>query len=151
MLKTMVINDFVRLFNNCYLYANLTIFKPTWFSRDSNASSLLSHPENDPIRVQDEFNDFAISNYLRALNLYPGPNFPGGTSNAKVEEPAPKKYYMLPIIKDFSVKVSFDRLALLSLLDRYQNRYRLFERVSFRFVKISALCLTPFFSNAEFF
>ena len=44
-----------------------------------------------------------------------------GNHILKVDEPNPKRYYILPIIGSYTVKISFDRLALLAVLDRNKN------------------------------
>lgn len=85
--------------------------------RESNTSSLLSHQDIDrSMRIPDE--DYSILPVQWRTHPFYAPHL-SGTSIVKVEEPAPKKYYMLPIVRSYAVKVSFDRLKLLALLDRY--------------------------------
>ncbi|XP_066911070.1 pecanex-like protein 1 isoform X2 [Clytia hemisphaerica] len=103
--------------------------------RESNASnsllndstSYLSQLDNDPLRILND--EMTIPTRWRYDFQSQRSNFSGATSTVKVEQPAPKKYYMLPIIRDYSVKVSFDRLALLSLLDRNKNHVQAFLSV----------------------
>ena len=80
------------------------------FFRESNASNSFLNDSNSLLSQLEN----GIFN--RELGL----GIPARWRNKnKVEQPAPKKYYMLPIFGEYSVKISFDRLALLSLLDRY--------------------------------
>lgn len=89
--------------------------------RDSIGSSL-SQQDLDP--VLRELTSQLSGTPLRWRN-HSNPFFTGQFGENKlvirVEEPTPKKYYMLPIIKSYSVKISFDRLALLAILDRNKN------------------------------
>ena len=47
-----------------------------------------------------------------------------GALNIQVTEPVPRRYYKLPVFGSYFVKVWFDRLALLALLDRLVENIR---------------------------
>lgn len=86
--------------------------------RDSPLSSELSQPEVSPAmlvysqsvpNVQDQWMGHSYPLYRKDYT---------GAHILKVDEPGPKRYYMLPLVGTYSVKISFDRLALLAVLDR---------------------------------
>ena len=86
-------------------------FHQLFLGRDS-LSSNISHPDLDTA-----VRDFTSNRRIWRSQFSP---FIRPSLDIKIdEEHAAKKYYMLPVIGTYSVKISFDRLALLALLDRY--------------------------------